>query len=103
MLGDGPSADLDGMPPDMAAQIETELERRREHVEVWPENHEAVTVFARCRTQWRRGMTGAPQGLDYLGVECVMRLCSVADPSDCFDRLQTMEMAVLTAITERQE
>ncbi|MCC7413315.1 MAG: DUF1799 domain-containing protein [Gammaproteobacteria bacterium] len=44
---------------------------------VWPENWDALALFLACATQWRVAMGGAI-GLDYAGVEAVMRMQRVA-------------------------
>jgi hypothetical protein len=39
---------------------------------LWPENVPAWLFFRACSTQWRHGFNG-PTGLDYAGVEVLMR------------------------------
>ncbi|MGN2393356.1 DUF1799 domain-containing protein, partial [Pelomicrobium sp. G1] len=76
-----------GLPPDAfegGAEPET--------CEVWPENWPAVELFLGCATQWRvDGMSGAVLGLDYQGVEALMRIRRVRDRAALFDDLQIME------------
>lgn len=100
MLGDGADVDLDGVDPVMAEQIRADLAARRIDVDVWPENHDAVALFMRCQTQWRRGLRGNLVGFDYTGVDVVMRHMPLTDPSDTFGRLQIMERAALAAMNE---
>lgn len=40
---------------------------------LWPEHEQSLGVFAACRTQWRMGFDG-PTGLDYAGVEALIRM-----------------------------
>jgi len=47
-------------------------------------------------------MAGAT-GLDYTGVEVVLRLMGVDDPLDTLDRLQVMESEALTVFSEQRE
>ncbi len=47
--------------------------RRQQIFFLWPEHEEAVRVFLACRTQWRVGFDG-PTGLDYTGVESLIRM-----------------------------
>ena len=71
---------------------------------VLPENWEAVTLFLKCCTQWRHaGMAGVRTGLDYSGVDVVMRRTDIEDPQDAFWRLQQIESEVLAALAEKQD
>ncbi|MFP4146590.1 MAG: DUF1799 domain-containing protein [Halorhodospira sp.] len=76
-------------------------EATEESYEVWPENQEAYVLFQRCLTQWRVGQDQAI-GLDYTGVEAVLRILEVEDWQDAFDRLQVMEHAALSAMREKK-
>lgn len=64
-----------GIDPDRL--IPPQLQRERpEDFELWPEHQEAWNVYLGCSTQWRVavGMGGAYwEGLDYSGVDVVMR------------------------------
>jgi hypothetical protein len=40
---------------------------------LWPEHEQVLSVFHACRTQWRVGFD-APTGLDYAGVESLIRM-----------------------------
>lgn len=99
--GDGGEPDLEGVPPEMAEQIRADLAARAESLEVWPDNHEAVRIFRRALTQWRTSFSGVI-GLDYTALDLVMRWHEVADPADCFTRVQVMEDAALAAIHEKR-
>jgi len=62
-------------------------------------------VFDACATQWRivATMAGArPQGLDYVGVETVMRLQGIADPAETFGQIQLIERGALEALAEQR-
>lgn len=70
---------------------------------MWPENWPAVELFLGCATQWRvDGMSGAVLGLDYQGVEALMRIRRVRDRAALFDDLQIMERAALRALNRRR-
>lgn len=62
---------------------------------VWRSNWDAALCFLACATQWRLAPMGGVLGLDYCGVEVVMRQRKVADSSLMFGRLQAMESAAL--------
>lgn len=69
-----------------------------------PENWEAVQLFWRCRTQWRRaGLTGIPTGLDYPAVESVMRMTGIEDTAGTLQKLQLVELGALEAMQEQQD
>jgi len=63
-------------------------------VELWPENLPAVHLYLACDTQWRyAGLSGAPTGLDYAGVQAVMDLQAIPaeQRADLFTDLQVLE------------
>lgn len=71
---------------------------------VLPANVAAVNVFNRCGTQWKRHPNGKISGLDYPGVETVMRRRGVADENHVFDKIQIMEEeAINIADTKTQQ
>lgn len=61
---------------------------------VMPENWPIVEAFIRCQTQWVYGAMGGVVGLNYVGVEVVLRQYNVTDP-EVFPGLQIMELAAL--------
>lgn len=71
---------------------------------LWPENIPAWQLFQCCGTQWRTGMNGR-EGLDYAGVEVVMRLHRVRPRQrrQRWAEVQAMESAALQAWEERKE
>lgn len=71
---------------------------------VLPENWEALNLFLKCSTQWRyAGMAGACTGLDYSGVDVVIRRSGIEDPDDAFWRLQQIESEALAAMADKQD
>lgn len=72
---------------------------------LWPENLPTFNLW-RCRlqTQWRSSMAG-PTGLDYPGVECVLRIYGIRGKEriETFAQLQAMELASLAAWQEECE
>ena len=72
--------------------------------QVLPENWEAANLFLKCCTQWRyAGMAGACTGLDYNGVDVVMRHTDISNPQDAFWRLQQIESEALAAMADKQD
>ena len=72
------------------------------HFTVWPENWKAFEIFAACATQWRetlivgpRGAHLIPQGLDYTGVEAVMRMLGVRNRKRIFTQIRDFERGAL--------
>lgn len=61
---------------------------------VWPENWPTVEAFLRCQTQWVPAGMGGVVGLNYTGVEVVLRMYNITDP-EVFSGIQTMEIAAL--------
>lgn len=70
---------------------------------LWPEHVPAFELWVAAQTQWRSGMAGAT-GLDYGGIEALMRLRGVAraERSERFAELQVMERAALAAWQEKR-
>ena len=78
------------------ADDETVKRCQEAHAEVWvlPENWDAATLFSACGTQWRTaGVAGVATGLDYAGVDVVMRRRGFAD--EVFEQLEAMERTAL--------
>lgn len=61
--------------------------------DVWPENWDTVQLFLACRTQWRIAAMGGVIGLDYTGVDVVIKRLGLDVTPDMFAGLQTMERA----------
>ena len=69
-------------------------------VELWPENLPSASLYIACETQWQRaGMAGVPTGLNYAGVEAVMR--PRGDPPALFDDIQVLERVFLKILDDR--
>lgn len=73
-------------------------------VYVWPEHLPALRLYLDAQTQWREGFSGAT-GLDYAGVEALLRLQGVRGPqrAERFAELQIMERAALQAWARQRE
>lgn len=93
-----------GAPPEVIAQVKAPA--KVQAFAVWPENETALRVWLAMETQWRgqpMGLAGArPQGLDYTALPVVFELLGVADRATVFRQLQTMEVAALAAMKERE-
>ncbi|MEW8660771.1 MAG: DUF1799 domain-containing protein [Candidatus Thiodiazotropha endolucinida] len=62
--------------------------------DVLPENWDAAKLYQAIKTQWRiSGMEGIPTGLDYAGVDVVMKRLGFDD--SVFEQLQVMENTAL--------
>lgn len=72
---------------------------------LWPEAAEEFSVWLRCQTQWFVDSMGARIGLNYPGVEVVIRRRGhrgkAADAM--FDYIQTMEFEVLAVDAEMRK
>jgi hypothetical protein len=69
--------------------------------EVWEENEVSVELFFSLRTQWRwmsLGFGASCLGLDYQGVEAVMRMKRIKERAKVFEDLQIMEAAALSVL-----
>lgn len=63
---------------------------------------DAVRVFSRVQSQWRRGaQSGLPEGLDYAGVESVARIMGVELTDGVFECLQVMEVTATKEFLDR--
>lgn len=70
---------------------------------LWPENLPSWELFRAVSTQWVVG-PGGPIGLNYQGVDVVMRKRRIkrADEARLFSDIQAMERATLNAWSERK-
>ncbi len=73
--------------------------------EVLPENWTIVRTFIRCATQWNyAGMAGVRVGLNYPGVDAVLRLAlPEAERAEVFAGLQVMEYAAVAELALHSE
>lgn len=71
---------------------------------LWPCNLDTWNFFMCCQTQWLRD-DGVATGLNYPGLESVMRLRRIKKSrrTELFDDLQQMEFVTLNAWRERRE
>lgn len=93
-----PPADADAVDgSEAAAPGATAANAGRRTVCVWPCNLQAYNLWLRVQTQWRVGPMGGKTGLDYTGVDVVMRQMGIKakDRPECFDGLQAMEVAAI--------
>lgn len=67
--------------------------------ELWSDHEEAFRLFCRVQTQWRATGLQRSLGLDYAGVEAVMRMTRVPPGRRLalFDQLRVMEAAAVQA------
>lgn len=88
---------LEAEPAELAAFVEDPP------FHLWPEHVPALDLWGRVQTQWRMGFDGAT-GLDYAGVEVVMRRHGVprGERDERFAELQVMERAALAAWSEKR-
>ncbi|MFB2531034.1 DUF1799 domain-containing protein [Paracoccus sp. p3-h83] len=71
--------------------------------EVMRDNADTMRAWLACASQWRMaiGMAGAIWlGLDYAGIDVVLRRGGFADPDAVFTDLQLMEDEALAAFAE---
>ena len=74
-----------------------------EGFEVYPVNWPSVRTFLACETQWQvvAGMAGGQWlGLDYAGVDVVLRRSGLKDADAVFADIQIMEDAALKVFAE---
>ena len=73
---------------------------------IWQDNVATLEVFLACRSQWRI-LAGfgcvVYLGLDYPGVEVVMRRLNVSDNKTMFNDIQHMEWAALAVFNAWQK
>lgn len=87
-----------GIPDAQIAQM-VATTAQREEFEVWPDNWDALVLFAECGTQWRWlagfGRAGRT-GLDYSGVESVLgSMPGITDRAQAMADVRVMERAAL--------
>lgn len=71
--------------------------------EVWPENWDALELFLRLQTQWKTGAMGGIFGLDYAGLEAVMRMLGIEQKEEMFAKIQVMEFAALPVLNKKKD
>jgi hypothetical protein len=71
---------------------------------VEPDNWDAVETFCRCSTQWRIGPMGGLFGLDYPGVESVLKLTlPKRKRGEVFNQIQIMERVALDVMNSKSK
>lgn len=73
--------------------------------EVWAQNWPVVQLFLACQSQWRMavGLSGMVWlGLDYPGVDVVMRRRRMTRTNSAFEALQAMEFAALRVLQRQR-
>lgn len=75
---------------------------------VWEEHVPAVSLFLACATQWRTAVLPSGErftlrrtGLDYVALETIARIQSIAIDGALFHQLQILEVAALNAFNGR--
>ena len=88
-----------GLPLDLLSESETFAQADG----IYPDNLDAVAVFADLLTQWRWGPAG-PTGLDYTALSVVLDLRDIAssDRASIFDGVKVMEREALATIREQR-
>lgn len=69
---------------------------------VWPENRSACELYSACKTQWVYTPAGHVAGLNYAGVEAVMRLLGIDNKKDALAKLQILEKETLDILEQRR-
>ena len=72
---------------------------------VWPENWQAVQLFASLATQWHySGMSGVATGLDYSAVHAVFQMHSIKRKRqpELLAKLQILESEALDVMREQK-
>ncbi len=87
----------------MGVQVAAEVSQDEGAFEVMQVNADTIRAWLSCGTQWRAAVGFARLiwlGLDYAGVDAVLRRLKLADPDSVFDDLLIMEDAALEAFAE---
>ena len=65
-----------------------------------PENVDAIALFAAASTQWRYAFSGVRTGLDYSGVESMIRMHGIDPDSETFSKIQILERELIAVDRE---
>ena len=86
----------------MIAQVLEEASEEVKDFAVFPENWEAVKLFAYMDTQWRTSLIGVKGGfvsvkvgLDYSALESLFQIHAVKNKKDTFEKLWILERTAL--------
>lgn len=70
---------------------------------VWPQNERALEAFLLVRRQWRIAPMGGVIGLDFPGVESLLRMSKIEADAELLDDLSMIEGGVLEVWNAKQE
>jgi len=105
-VGRGPDEaadDLDSMGIGGEVRDAVEEDDAPDLFAVWPENRSTVDLFTNaCRTQWSVGFEGVI-GMNYAGVDVVLRMQRVKRQARVFSDIQVMERAALPILKVRSD
>lgn len=82
-------------------QVDEQVRRLLPTLSVTPREMRAITLFARCQTQWNHSPMGGLLSLNYQGVETVARALHLDLDADLLRDLQVMENEVVKRNVER--
>lgn len=93
-----------GAPPEVIDEACRRAEPEEEICDVWEENWNSVLFFLCLKSQWVLGGMGGYVGLNYPGVESVMRIkrVPVKDRESLFEDVQIMEFAALEVLNKKE-
>ena len=91
-----------GIPDDeVGAAGDDEDDDDADAFELWPENEHALKCFMLVRRQWRIGPMGGVLGLDYPGVQAVLRMRKIRIDADLLDDLAAMEAGAMDVLNAK--
>jgi hypothetical protein len=90
-----------GAPPEVIEEAQRRAQPAEEICDVWEENWNSVLFFFACATQWNVGGMGGYLGLNYPGVEALMRMQGMKNRKALFGDLQVMEFAALEVLNKK--
>jgi hypothetical protein len=68
---------------------------------VWPANERSLNAFLAVGRQWRVAPMGGLLGLDYPGVEAVLRMRKIKVDAELLDDLAVMESGALEVLNAK--
>lgn len=96
-------SDLDALVDEATKKkiLESQPKKTLGDYPIRPDNWETIQVFLGCSTQWEyNDFNGRRRGLNYPGLESVIRNYQIEEPEICFCEVQTMEFAAVQALNE---
>lgn len=91
-----------GAPEEVIEKALRSAEPQEEVFDVWEENWKSVLFFLACATQWNVAGMGGYTGMNYPGIESVMRIRRIKDRAALFEDLQVMEFAALEVLNKKE-